>query len=134
MNRPIKFRAWVKSEKRMETFSFWDWHAMGSTYWEHPWADPDKVEVMQFTGVHDKNGREIYEGDIILSFLDKGREGQGRQHAEIVFIEGGFGAKLIKTEPPDFRHFTPGEGMPNFHWGTYSSVVGNIHENPEMVA
>lgn len=68
MNREIKFRAWIPEEKRMEHLEF---HitAYGETisfgHEKHDWI------IMQFTGLHDRNGKEIYEGDICLYSLDE---------------------------------------------------------------
>lgn len=62
MNREIKFRAWDKERKVMENcisinpFFVSD---CDRRTWKH-----NEVELMQYTGLKDKNGKEIYEGDI----------------------------------------------------------------------
>jgi len=55
--REIKFRGWDKSIKKMIYPKLWD-NSMPSN-WQH-W-----YELMQFTGLKDKNEKEIYEGDIV---------------------------------------------------------------------
>ena len=92
------------------------------------------VEVMQFTGLHDKNGKEIYEGDIVEGFLNVGitRGLENANRFQIVFREGCFifdsmGIKLLE-ELQNMKECS-------FYLANNSivEVIGNIYENKELL-
>lgn len=72
-------------------------------------------KLMQFTGLHDKNGREIYEGDVIDN---------GRHRWRILWLDASFWARTIESDRGGIAVYLIAEE---------SEVIGNVHENPELV-
>jgi uncharacterized phage protein (TIGR01671 family) len=118
MNREIKFRAWDKKEKRMlpvDAVNFFNKSIVSNrARGEHSGGQLGfiEVELMQYTGLKDKNGKEIYEGDIIKS-------GNGALGV-VKWRHFGFEQDMIKT----------------LGWWVIQEdgeVIGNIYENPELL-
>lgn len=90
------------------------------------WYEVDRNTVGQFTGMHDKNGVEIYEGDIVHTEFDT-PFGLAKYTGDI-FYNNGFDLNIHKVEGEE----NEGEGV--LMLGTDTSglvVVGNIYENKE---
>jgi hypothetical protein len=117
MMREIKFRAWIQDG---------EWEEDGSQQkyvmcYDMAFEDYEPINdilagvenLMQYTGLKDKNAREIYEGDILI--------GAGSR-------EGG----------PSEVFFSYGQWQPFSFLGTYCGaefeVIGNVHENPELLS
>ena len=131
--REIKFRAWDTSRKKM-----WSAEQMGA---DELTLNPDGrgfVNVssasqrlsqymshmipLQFTGLKDRNGREIYEGDIVrtTSIMDEVIFG------DVVWDEDGFQYAVdIGCELMEFHNI--------IHTEKTVEVIGNIYENPELL-
>lgn len=79
----------------------------------------NQCEIMQFTGLKDKNGKEIYEGDIVEFDADEWGSEHNRRWP-VTWNERG-GEWLL------------GGGL-NSECKDYKTVIGNIYENPELLA
>jgi uncharacterized phage protein (TIGR01671 family) len=115
MNRVIKFRAWDKEEKKM----YFDVQNNYDNIREQTCFQDNNLEFMQFTGLHDKNGKEIYEGDIVKMGTDKDMK---------------FYISVIVYEAPEFL-CKNGKNLNTLfrNWEYGYEVIGNIHENPELL-
>ena len=109
--REIKFRAWSIKENEMINDVF-----VVDTRTQH------LMPLMQYTGLKDKNGQEIYEGDIIC-WVDEVAveeiEGHIRYEPE---------GKFLEVKIPDFYFFTADTVT-----SEECEIIGNIYENPELI-
>jgi len=127
--RDIKFRAWCKYIDHeifknqmyydIENWTFED----NNNNLGHMLQHPEGWEIMQYTGMKDKYGKEIYEGDI-LGFKDKRyKKGLGERKEEIKFDDD------IYCE--EYGSYI---GFENFMEDCKTlEVIGNIYENPELL-
>jgi len=143
--REIKFRAWVKKGlpfgksgmcKVRDLISIQNGiEKMHSIYVEiekeiSPYKDQDywqiwkdDFELMQFTGLHDKNGKEIYEGDIVKFDKYEWYRSPVRTKKDIDKLPEYY-------EEVTFDHI--GVHISESDLNTYCEVVGNKFENPEL--
>ena len=140
MNREIKFRAWDKEENKMinnvvpffnsdgtleclvfgYSFGGYEFIEVELDKYQHIFTDPEfdkRYVLMQFTGLEDKNGIEIYEGDIVECFNDG--------LSEVLFRKGSFGTLTYTSRGIDFYTFNEVYGA--------CEIIGNIYENPELL-
>ncbi|MBF1517831.1 YopX family protein [Prevotella pallens] len=133
MNREIIFRGkdflkeeWVYGDL-VKTKNFVAIKRTNGDYFHPTQVSPNTVG--QYTGLKDKDGREIYEGDI-LQYIGKRRDNMNKVYRrKVVFHEGMFA--LLSKELPVYSAL-------NYHcmedgrsaW----SVIGNIHDNPNYQA
>ena len=121
--REIKFRAWSESfgiKPYIPVIRNFTNKELDVNVWFSNMKD-NNVVLMQYTGLKDKNGVEIYEGDIIHA------EHYKPKNMKVEFIEGGFCMTNDRIPPIDINHFYPSLGC-------QFEVIGNIHQNPELCA
>ena len=122
--REYKFRLWDKEKEIMldvEKIDFDDCYyggemyvntTDGSDYWNN-----ELYSLMQYTGLHDKNGKEIWEGDIVKSFFVDTDEA-GNEIYKYYIMEVKYDEVLCSYKIDKFMNL---------------EVIGNIYENKELL-
>jgi uncharacterized phage protein (TIGR01671 family) len=140
--KELKFRAWDKYNKKMHyqpevNFHFFD-DEFTCVLNEHNQVvvQPESVVVMQFTGLKDKNGKEIYEGDIV-EYIERLPIFSKKRLSLVQFIGGNVDyANNFLISP--FVNIGSFNYETNCITGTLNNpkesiVIGNIYENPELL-
>ena len=132
MKRQIKYRAWDKtyslmnykvqvgntdySDQNYTCNSIWvDYGDNKSIGWMN--ADDKCIDLMQFTGLKDKNGKEIYEGDIVTHW----------HSADTCVV-------VFQKETAMFLAQEIGDEKLGFGIEDVTSVIGNIYENADLLS
>ena len=126
MSREIKFRAWLKEEKKMEnvkTIDFTDKtiRCLKKNEFINAYllrrVSFDDVELMQYTNLKDKNGKEIYEGDIVIlnDTEEENRCVVKYKYGSYILVDGDLRENLSNVED------------------RFLEVVGNIYENKNLL-
>ncbi|MCG0574015.1 prophage Lp2 protein 26 [Lactiplantibacillus plantarum] len=89
----------------------------------------DDVELLQFTGLKDVNGKGIYVGDIVKEWSNMSELTMEPTVNEIV-SEDSFGIPGMFLKPVG-KHFI--EPCLHDYWSNQFEVIGNVHENPELM-
>lgn len=147
MNRKIKFRVWDKYKKQMYPISSIDYdifsqeiriiavghkNGMCTSYNKNhnsEKCDITALELMQYTGLHDKNGKELYEGDIV-KITNKNSKVISMKPiiADIEWSEEYLTYTLITTSVKDAF-----ESLKDYLDEYDIEVIGNIYDNPELL-
>ena len=129
-----RFRAFYRANKKMYTILIIDFldNTLAMENTDNPkspmtcYVDLGEVELMQFTGLKDKNGKEIFDGDILKiqtsDFYSK--KINDEYISQVCFSRGGFFV-LTDSHHTDFCL-----------WGKSTAtmeVIGNLYENPELL-
>lgn len=122
MNREIKFRAWQKWHEYMFTPDYIDFINGNIIIGEHDGDSRyEDIPLMQYTGLKDKNGKEIYEGDILKPTIEN-----ENKLGKIVWLENrsAFGIHwFLQLGVGDIEYCVNNMKM---------EIIGNIYENPEF--
>ena len=126
--REIKFRVWDEANKKWIYKVVIDnngnlWAVIGKNFYNIKILHPDDYNTVFFTGLKDKNGKEIYKGDYCKS---KGCEGI------IEFDSGCFSIKILKEQ----EYYDIGQSIYLCDYLAIfkdTEVVSNIYENPELI-
>jgi uncharacterized phage protein (TIGR01671 family) len=133
-NRIIKFRAWDKKNKEMFYYPKWAFIHDGNVLYfaqnNDSYVDESDnrtdLDLMQFTGLYDKNGKGIYEGDIVkwgvgsypISFgWGDDNESYGESYGWLL------GSSIISQS----------SSASALQFNNEAEVIGNIYENPELL-
>ena len=155
MKREIKFRAWDKKTECylyniQDAYDTLSGHVKyddgeNACYDEDcfgDFLDNERYVVEQFTGLKDKNGREIYEGDLFehrfgyVVFDDEIHDEMGTECGVVVLEYGQFGVKIPGLGVYNLYGLLSREGhldsMPKDDLFVMK-IAGNIYENPELL-
>jgi uncharacterized phage protein (TIGR01671 family) len=132
MNREIKFRCFFYDGLDYKTGSMISFNeAMSENYVDWDDAELKPIDactiLMQYTGLKDKNGKEIYEGDILLT--QEAKDNYPLKHTIVFNVDqSAFRMRWVGSDSDSFYDQLIYQTRFNVF-----EVIGNIYENPELL-
>ena len=129
MSRELKFRAWVYYGEKLDKPNYSrDYGSLDRFFEDHSENDCDQC-IEQYTGLKDKNGKEIYEGDIVEQFVCGVKEFKGKKCGRRTVWQVRWNEEECCFE----LHYLGGSlfGDSLMAKGEEYEVIGNIHEPPK---
>ena len=127
MSREIMFRLWDGRKEEYVNLANKEFEFTPDS--KEPWilafGFGKRFIVEQYTGLKDKNGKKIYEGDVVEVNTKK----SGRDTCEVLWNESIPGFEMMSFDGEIYSFFDIGV---DYEWESIE-VIGNIHENPELL-
>lgn len=123
--KTIKFRAWDKRSKQLLPIHVIDFESNKINIYGRE-NSIESVKLMQYTGLKDKNGTDIFEGDILE--VEKNEDGT---------YKGTINGKTFFDRFQGYSSKIKVEGMHDIdtlrYWNNRVRIIGNIYEDPELL-
>ncbi|MFD1777038.1 YopX family protein [Paenibacillus rhizophilus] len=128
MSREIKYKFFYKPEQKFVSLwaAGWRFEPENGQIYSGDMNITDRFEIVQNTGLKDRNLRELYDGDVFDGSYKNPMSGEVvKRHFKVAYRKGAFYAEMIGHHPfgTTMLYFENENGI----------IIGNIYENPELL-